>query len=77
MESKKKEGMKEEKEGREVGGKRRKEGESEREREQRLASDRVMGTKNIPRKKKNWIQAHCFQLGAELRPLPVLLTFPC
>lgn len=36
-----------------------------------------MGAKNIPRKKTNWIQAHCFNLGAELRPLPVLLTFPC
>ena len=60
-------------------GKRRKEGESEREREreQRLAPDRVMGAKSIPRKKTNWIQTHCFKLGAELRLLPVLLTFPC
>lgn len=63
-------------EGGRVRGKRRKERESEREREQRLAPDRVVGAKSIPRKKTNWIQAHCFKLGAELRLLPVLLTFP-
>ena len=78
VESKKKEGMEEEKkEGRE-GERKEKEGrrEWERERQQRLAPDRVMGSKSIPRKKTNWIQTHCFKLGAELRLLPVLLTFP-
>ena len=60
LSSGKKEKRKRKKEGRE-------EGEREREREERLAPERVTVTKNVPGKMINWIQAHCFKPGPEMR----------